>query len=84
MLNENEYATVKHVVMEYMQQMDLNVPDMSTFSSSTTLSSKVSTLSSNRKLAFKSSIMNIANKKPPQPLSFQPLIVDLEIAAFSI
>ena len=82
MLNKNDYATVKHVVMEYMQQMDLNVPDMSTFSSSTTLSSNISTVSSNRMLAFKSSIMNIANKKPPRPLSFQPITVDLEMAAF--
>ena len=82
MLNKNDYETAKHTVTEHMQQMDLIVPDMPTISLSTTSLAVQPTISANRMLAYKSSLMNIANKKAPLLLSFQPVTVELEMASF--
>ncbi|CAF5197698.1 unnamed protein product [Rotaria magnacalcarata] len=80
-LNKDDYETAKRVVLDNMQRMNStgsNIP----VTSSSNKSNSSSTSTSDRMLVFKSSLMNITNKKAPPPLSLHPVTVDLEMATF--
>jgi hypothetical protein len=80
-LNKDDYETAKRAVLDNMQRMDPAGFDIPVVSSSNK-SYLSSTTTPDRMLAFKSSLMSIANNEAPPPLSIHPVTVNLEMATF--